>query len=608
MRRGTRIGSVIGAAFALLIIMLPQFVVAETQTAVTKVADFKPESDDYDETRNVANETSKTNKDSWDPLPEGIFVGGIIEESKLRIKEVGTASANYLTVATTMRFQAGYLSTGASQFIVRLPVHVTGDAGDGPVRASLKIYESLEGGDNLVAYNADLGNIYSHWTDPGNQSLFGGMSESSWISGNRLYARMLSPLLTDRNYIFEAELQYAQNVPMDLYWQPSDLCSDGITETYINYHWELDPSRTVNRSYTAAADAGWSFVFQRGIGGIAADHTVYYEEYSYIYFEKFIETETLSTTGRVSFIFEFRLNFSDELNYTLRVYWANGTSGAMTEIMSDEYWDNKSARHVLIAATDKNYTIDGVEVDGRYFAWFKIRLRVNNATQLQMLMSYDDSIPGYSEMGYWHNKFTVYKAEDDSDMGQDVFFAPWCTIEIAPYSWNKTYPETSIRDSGVWAGVGDWWDEHWFDVLGCVLVIAGVVLMATGVGAVIGWYLIGAGITMLLMNNVDWIADMARNFVRMIIDGLTWLGTWLWKIGMAIWQAVTWFIDQVIYYGSIILGLLIILVAMVIFIVPIYFEIKILGAFLAMAQGDYEKASAQLAGVVSAGKSMVGRG
>lgn len=609
IRRGARIGAVVGVVFALVLIMLPQFVVAETQTAVTKVADFKPESDDYDETRNVANGTSKTNRDTWDPLPEGIFVGGIIEESKMRVKEVGTASTNYLSISTKMRFQAGYLSTGASQFIVRLPIHVTGDSANGPRWVSLKIYESLEGeSEDLMAYSSDLGNIFSHWLDPGNQSLFGGMSESSWITGDRIYARMLAPLLTDRDYIFEAQMEYAQNVPMDLYWQPSDLCSDQITQTSINYHWEIDPSQTLNRTYTIDADAGWSFVFQRGIGGVAADYTAFYDEYSYIYFEKFVETQTLSTTGRVTFILEFRLNFSEELNYTLRVNWVNGTTGGMTEILSDEYWDNKSARHVLIAGTDDNYTIDGVEVDGRYFAYFKIQLRVNNATQLQMLASYDDNVPGYSDMGFWHNKFTVYEAEDDSDMGQDVFFAPWCTIEIAPYSWNKTYPETSIWDSGFWAGVSEWWDEHWFDVLGCVLVIAGVVLMATGVGAVIGYYLLGAGLTMLLMNNVDWLADLARNFVRMIIDALTWLGTWLWKIAMAIWEAVTWIFDQIVYYGSILIGLLIVLVAIIIVVVPIFYEIKILGAFLAMAQGDYEKASAQLAGVVTSAKSLVGRG
>jgi hypothetical protein len=93
----------------------------------------------------------------------------------------------------------------------------------------------------------------------------------------------------------------------------------------------------------------------------------------------------------------------------------------------------------------------------------------------------------------------------------------------------------------------------------------------------------------------------------MVLDGLKWLGNWLYKIGMWLWKALTWLFEQIVYYGGILIGLLIIAVAIGLFIGPIYALVKIMGAFLMMAQGDYEKAAAQISGIVATGKSVVAR-
>ena len=97
----------------------------------------------------------------------------------------------------------------------------------------------------------------------------------------------------------------------------------------------------------------------------------------------------------------------------------------------------------------------------------------------------------------------------------------------------------------------------------------------------------------------------------MIIDGLTWLGNWLWKIGQFIWKALTWFVDQLVYFGAILIGMLMVVVALLIFIFPLYMEVKILGAIYYLVQGDVARASSALEGAVapikSAGK-MIGRG
>jgi len=79
---------------------------------------------------------------------------------------------------------------------------------------------------------------------------------------------------------------------------------------------------------------------------------------------------------------------------------------------------------------------------------------------------------------------------------------------------------------------------------------------------------------------------------------------------MMIWKALTWLVDKIIYYGAILIGMLMIAVALAIFITPLYMEIKILGAIHYMVLGDMERASASMGGAlapVKQGASLIGK-
>ena len=142
------------------------------------------------------------------------------------------------------------------------------------------------------------------------------------------------------------------------------------------------------------------------------------------------------------------------------------------------------------------------------------------------------------------------------------------------------------------------------------MIVGGAVLVATGVGAGWGVVLIAGGISLLLYHNIDFIRNAVDHFLGMIIDAIQGLGNWLYKLGMMIWKALQWLVDKIIYYGAILIGMLMIAVALAIFITPLYMEIKILGAIHYMVLGDMERASASMGGAlapVKQGASLIGK-
>ena len=615
----SRAAGVVISAFILAIFILPQYVSAATDE-VTEIADFRPEANDYDEVVNVANETIETNIDSWNPRPEGIFVGGVIKESLMQLNEVGVGDDNYLRISTRMHFQAGYLSSGASMFVVRLPINIPDD--DSLTDLDLKFYELNEGGDyavtfdsgsvpwepgidivadgRLVAYVENIANIQAHALDPTGEPIWGGIAYESWVSENRAYVRLIAPILTDRDYIITMQAIYEPSVPFEIYWQPSDLCSDNILDTHIAYKWELDPFTNLTRDYPVECDAGWSFVFQQGIGGLATTFDAYYAAGSSILFWKFVETETEKVSGAITFTMEFQVDPVEELNWNLNVMWYNMTDGSHQTVLHSSYWDAQTSRTMIVAGNADNYSSSGVEYDGRWYQVFLVQLGINNATRMRMMTYYDPDLPGMEALyvggiipwlAVMPNKLFVMQP---SGTTTNAFFAPWCTVMIAPYTYNVTWmappPESK---TGFWEGVGNWWDEHWVDVLGVAMIIGGAALILTGVGAGFGVALIAAGIGVLLYDNVDWIHNAVDNFVRMVIDGLLWLGNWLWKIATGIWKAVTWFIDALLNAGSNLLAIIIYAAAIILPIVVLTVVTKLMSVFAHIAEGDFAAAAGE---------------
>ncbi|MEM0344091.1 MAG: hypothetical protein QXU73_07605 [Thermoplasmata archaeon] len=640
--RCARTTAALGAVLCVVVLLLPVLVSAESQTVVTEYANFQPYADNNDEVVNIANETIRTNIDTWNPRPSGIFVGGTIEESLMTLKEVASGDDAQLALATVIRFQQEYAMSGVSSFIVRLPIYV--DMNNMPQQVNFAIYR-LDTPDYSVARDT----VYSSWNtwvssydknpfypDSLNHTdcfkvpeglmlypvwnvahlnpkprphtppyapleLWTNAAHSSYLINNRLYVQVTAPLLPDYYYVLLTQVYYNPGSLFQIYFCPSDLCSDNLTNSRIAYLYYPAPDQVVVRNWPVAADLGYSFVLQKGLSGLSYEYNAWFDADDILEWQMMVKVPNSSVSGALNFILEYRTNVSTNVTWRLSVMettsWICG--------IDDTYWIHKTSNSgYILASNPVNRTYPATNINGEYYISFLCTLRVENPIRLQLMTVYDPLSPSAV-----NNLIHAGKSADGAYYYTNrLAFGMWCSISIQNVSLNETdVVNVGQRHPGFWEGIGRWWDKHWIDIVAAELIVIGAALSLTGVGAVFGVPLMVLGVGMILYNNWPTFRNFVNNFVKMIIDGLEWLGNWVYKVGMAIWKALTWLVDQVVYYGAILLGLLIIAVAVALFVGPIYAEIKILGAFLMMAQGDYDKAAAQLGGLISQGRELVRR-
>jgi hypothetical protein len=98
-----------------------------------------------------------------------------------------------------------------------------------------------------------------------------------------------------------------------------------------------------------------------------------------------------------------------------------------------------------------------------------------------------------------------------------------------------------------------------------------------------------------------------KNLLDGIYDDLLAVGDFLWSIGEWIYNGLVWLANAIIEYGSIILGLLCILVIFIIFFTTIWGQIKLWSIGLKMAQGKFEAAAQEAGEVVDAAEGVARR-
>lgn len=615
MNRRVLLGPVIGVIFCLTVMVLPQLVVAEVQTPVTEIIDLPAATDDNDEVVNPSNATITTNKDTWTPLPEGLFVGGTIAESLMQFNELPIEEST-LYVSTQVRFSRTYLMNGASEFVVRLPFYIQDssvvwyvklDVFD--ITASSEVMPAFQLGagysppmvwangsdDERVASYSDVANFWEHIGDPGTEEIWDDVSHNSYLSEGRLYVKLVCPIFVEHTYQFTARITTNDSTPMQMYWNPSDLASDSITSSRVSYIWNLAVDQAHVRDYEVPADAGWSFVFQAGIGGNGRDWDMWIPAGTTLTWDKYVLVSGAVCTGALTFIMEFRTNYSDDLKYDLNITAINDTSypaGSVDVLKGGHgnYWHDMMARNVIIAARPENQTLPIVLMDGEYYVHFSIELRIIDMLRLQVMLEADRDVN--------QNNAVLFQDMNGVDV-EKVWFSPWCTCLIQDSVYNETWAVAIKKNhKGFWEGIGHWWDEHWLDIANVLILAGGMFLMCIPGGQVFGLALLAAGITLYLYDNFDWFRNLVNGAIGLIIDGLKWLGNWLYKIGMAIWKALTWLVDQAIYFGGQLIAIVIYAMAVLVPVVIITMATKLFSMFFKIAKGDLEGATAE-------GKAMV---
>lgn len=629
MKRSSRVFGMTFGIFVVFVMLVPQWASAADQTVVSETVNITPYGNDNDETINIANSTIEYNRDTWNPLPEGVFVGGTVKESKLRINEVGAGPNNQLSISSIMEFQKDYLSSGTSEFIVRLPLYI--DMTNLPQSMSLTIYrlnsvsDFHEGltpstADNIIiAGIINIANLDQKYTDPTGEAIYTTMLENSWISDNRVYVRIIAPIKTDVLYAFQLTTFYNAAVPFDIFICPDDLASDNITSSGIHYGWFVDPMTYYSGGEHVVCDLGWSFVFQVGLGENARSYEHYFFQDESIVFCKYVQVNYPALAAIFSFVMEMREEINQSIRFAALVYVVDPIHKTVNDtIISNSYWHNQTVSNVIVMSDNKSRYYDATRIGGKYWIEFWIVIRMECAEKITFIAYNDEcylnvtsrgsSILDRNNLAILTPSF-VYPTYNQTSL----WFAPFCTVLLSNKALNYSTPTVYQKEEGLFQNPGSWFSKHFLDLTLSTILLgqfgAFLYTIDDQTGGVFGPLSFSNIIHNIISGSMNILKDFIHTgmmFFKMIIDGLITIGTWLWKIGQYIWDIISWVIDVLVDTASVVLALIIYALAVIIPIGIIWFTTKMMIIFLKMSKGDLEGAASSMREVVSSARDAVG--
>lgn len=574
-------------------LIAPQYVSAAEYVDKTITLEIESEyQDEHDEVVNVANESSIQNPDTWNPAPQGIWMGASTQESLFEFDVVATSS-NLMKVASVVQFNRTQIMNGASEFIVRSPI-----AAEDLTFLQLRILMfygaanySIDLDLTLPDYEyADAVEVASITVDLTDVSITSG--SDAWTVDGRTYLLVNCPVYAGVNYAFIWNARLVQDSSFKIYVTGQDIANDNITETRVYYRTTPMPDYDVKLHHILAIDPGISFDFLTGLGnGIYAKS--YYME----------------TNDTISFI--VKTNWNPSVGYHVLMLPFGTSDGTLKANVSVEFTNYSSPSDNVWYPTRTNWThyilassefpIDGFQLD------VTVTIRVLEDVRVNWIFS-DQPLPSLLSTTY--NRAII----NQSGSLHYVFSVPWCSYQqsIVPiYAPSldmadfPTYYAPQPTDKANWYGT----------IIGACMIVAGAILVATGFLAPVGFVLMGTGALVIIADLAKgghlWgggpVSGWMTNALDKIRDALNAIGDFLISIGEGLWDAITWLVDAIIEYGSILLAILCLGVVCFLAFFIIWAQIKLWSMGLKVAKGDLEGAASEGAGVVRAVSSIASR-
>lgn len=599
---------VIFALLVLAIMIIPQYARASTQQQVTEIANFGPAESNNDAVDNIANDTILLNVDTWNPLPSGMFVGGVIRESLMELREYSPVASEFI-MAQPVKFSQTYVSSGASRAVVRVPLSCGPDST--PTHIEFEIFKMSSATDYQIQrtstyYGYPSGGIgsldvtSSTGTDLHLVTVMGAnfpltSSPSQWFyqRDGRVYLTVTAPLHSEQWYLIVAHLTFAADKRWDFYLSPADLASDGNQASKVAFLYRPNPGDNITNTYTIPADLGFSFVFQEGLGNNAVSYERYFAAGDQLGFTYLMPIGAATYyLGSLNWFIEFKLNTSQKLTWGVEVI--STVSGVPKTVLNHAYWTLRQDDSMMLASNpvNLNYTAT-VTIAAVHYIVLRGTIFIEAAQRATFLLwdAADSALYNY-QLPYqrvWHFNAGGYDLEQ-------MFFDFWMTFSLDNQTYNMT-GATHAPGKSFWAGVGHWFNDHWTDIIAIELIAIGVLAAPFTLGGSL--VLIGIGVGMILYNNWPAFRDFVNGVVKGVLDGLNWLGQWLWKLGEWIWKALTWFIDRLVDFGSQLIALIIYGLAVLIPVLIITMTTKLMSMFYKIAKGDLEGAASEGRGIVS---------
>jgi len=573
------------AVIIIMAMIVPQFVIAEiTEVVSTSVELDSINADIYDSVVNIANASSAQNPNTWNPAYQGVWIGGSTEESIIELNQIATDQTG-LFVATEFTFSSSQIMSGASSFVVRLPI-INSDPTDiycsGGILPFflLKIY-SMDTGTtyelNETVYNPTFGRygtidfvgthatICEQWVDSADDDIT--EAEDQYTVDDRVYVFVTCPIISNQRYLFTVWVEYVADARMQLAISPNDIARDNVTISQVKYEIPINPLEHIGGLIELPLDLGWSFDFRSGLSSGMFAKEMYLPAGTIIIWTICPNQTTDYHSLMMPFGADSNVSFSLEIwDHMLNVIWSEGAT---------EFTD-----YILFGS-------DNPIVNTH--SWLTVHLTLTNDALLTLFFI---DKPGYD--------WTVI--DDPLTLGDDQHI--WAT-PLSSYLVTTNEIDTPIiYDSYTNVPREEWWlsTELWGFIAGAAYIAGGIAVFTFN--PAVGSLLVGVGISLIVATNYQTLSDYydgAKKWFGNMIDGamdlLNDFFDFIYAIGEGIWEVIQWLVDQIVEYGSYLLGLLVVAVALLIFFFPIHYQLKLWTSALLLSKGKVEAASKELTDV-----------
>lgn len=630
-------------------LIAPQYVSAATEVEHTVVINAPSENADlYDEVVNVANESARKNLETWNPTPTGVWIGGHTEESLFQLNQV-TTNNSHLTIWWEAKFSASQIMSGASEMTIRLPIYSDPSAINW---VDFMIIRESELGDWTIdrTFNPytpntafQVGPYYSNYA----QTVFQSMlmdpvrndptsSYNHYTVDGRMYVSVTAPIYSGESYLFIVDVNYKSNGRFALYLSPNDVAADGVANLHFAASLITAPDTATVMVQNYTMDPGVSYDFKNGLAGGIFGKSIYMYAGNTLRFITYAQWAG-NTTAYHSVMIPFRTD-SGKANVSVRAWIYPGT-GSKTILNTSVYTGYilaccNPAITTTTATYWKNFVVVEVEAkEDMRITWFMYDNGWRGSESVSDFRSYSGAYRNMTD-------YMKFQPNNDTLTGGVYPYAIWYFTLFSTYLTTSNYIPTPEPGVYVPPVEGDAEFDHniannpWALALSFIFPLYGV---GATTYTVANWvaedpirivYFIplvnSAAVKLWVYNNVfrdiapglpdlpslEEIEAMLRNLIDGAMAGLRAIGEFVRSIGEAIIQAITWLIDAIVEYGSILLAILCFAAVCVLSFFIIWAQIKLWSMGLKVAKGDLEGAASegqQIVNTVSTAASTVGK-
>jgi hypothetical protein len=270
---------------------------------------------------------------------------------------------------------------------------------------------------------------------------------------------------------------------------------------------------------------------------------------------------------------------------------------------------------------------------GNFTGWFYIELIIGNNTRMKFWMEDLPMVSGatgfnssffyvYSLIGktasgpraihdnnYRWNPLEVLEYNSANNSFHDwCHFAPYFSFQLNPYYYTRNNAPSPDKNNEKHKGETNWYRVGMF-LGGILLIMAGSIV--TLVCPPAGLLMIGVGIGMTITSLSDklWngLSGAVSDALNWAYDKLAALGNFIWKVGQSIAGLIIKFAETLVYFGSIVLGIILFILAFIVLFIPMYFTLKLAMAFRKAVFGDIEGSANEIRGLVNTTQGAVSK-